>query len=89
MRVAGIFKRLLRLERVRVVGVEIVAEEDGEAVVVDLARPSGGGCAARAAGGWCGPSTTARCVAGATWICRARAAACAARSAGSRAPSAA
>jgi transposase len=38
MRLAGIFKRLLRLERVRIVGVEIVEEEGGEAVVVSLAR---------------------------------------------------
>jgi transposase len=38
MRVAGLFKRLLRLERARVVGVELVQDEGGEAVVVELAR---------------------------------------------------
>jgi hypothetical protein len=38
MRLAGLFKRLLRLERVRVVGLEIVEEAVGEAVVVELAR---------------------------------------------------
>jgi len=38
MRLAGLFKRLLRLERVRVVGIEIVEQGEGEAVVVDLAR---------------------------------------------------
>jgi transposase len=38
MRVAGLFKRLLRLAGVRVVGVELVEEDEGEVVVVELAR---------------------------------------------------
>jgi len=37
MRVAGPFKRLLRPGRERVVGIEIVEEDDTEVVVVDLA----------------------------------------------------
>jgi transposase len=38
MRVAGLLKRLLRLDGARVVGVEITDGEDGEVVVVDVAR---------------------------------------------------
>lgn len=51
MRVAGLFKRLLRLGRERVVGIEIIEQDEGELVVVDLALParramfcSGGTC---------------------------------------------
>ena len=38
MRVATLFKRLLGLERERVVGVEIVGEGERQQVIVDLAR---------------------------------------------------
>ena len=38
MRVAGLFKRLLRLGRERIVGIELV--EEGEVVVVDVALPA-------------------------------------------------
>ena len=39
MRVTALFKRLLRLEGVRVVAVELSGEPGEERVVVDLARP--------------------------------------------------
>lgn len=39
MRVTTLFKRLLRLGRERVVGVELHDDDEGERVVIDLARP--------------------------------------------------
>ncbi len=39
MRVAGLFKRLLRIERVRVVGVELVGAGEQEHVVIDVVCP--------------------------------------------------
>lgn len=41
MRVVSLFKRLLRLGRERVVGIELVEAEGAEMVVVDLALPAG------------------------------------------------
>src|SRR5436309_1621407 len=40
MRVTTLFKRLLRLEGVRVVAVELRGEEAGEQILVELARPA-------------------------------------------------
>lgn len=40
MRVTTLFKRLLRLDGVRVVAVQVGEEEGRERVVVDLARPA-------------------------------------------------
>lgn len=39
MRVAGLFKRLLRIERVRVVAVELLGDGEGERLLIDVARP--------------------------------------------------